>query len=87
MDDKIHLIFTVYDSDGDGLVSPDDMELMLRQLAGSTLRSVCFHIALLIRKHHTQILLLLCDADCTLEAKPSSKFTAENALCCVSPGD
>ena len=39
MDDKIHLIFTVYDSDGDGIVSADDMELMLRQLAGSTLRS------------------------------------------------
>ena len=38
VDDKIHLIFTVYDSDGDGLVSADDMQLMLRQLAGSTLR-------------------------------------------------
>ena len=39
VDDKIHLIFNVYDSDGDGLVSADDMQLMLRQLAGSTLRS------------------------------------------------
>ena len=29
----------MYDSDGDGVVSADDMELMLRQLAGSTLRS------------------------------------------------
>ena len=38
VDDKVHLIFTVYDSDGDGLVSADDMELMLRQLAGSALR-------------------------------------------------
>ena len=38
VEDKVHLIFTVYDSDGDGLVSADDMELMLRQLAGSTLR-------------------------------------------------
>ena len=39
IEDKVNLIFTVYDSDGDGLVSADDMELMLRQLAGSTLRS------------------------------------------------
>ena len=38
VDDKIHLIFTIYDSDGDGLVSSADMELMLRQLAGNTLR-------------------------------------------------
>ena len=45
VDDKIHLIFTVYDSDGDGLVSADDMELMLRQLAGSTLRSASKRIA------------------------------------------
>lgn len=37
VDDKVHLIFTMYDSDGDGVVSADDMELMLRQLAGSTL--------------------------------------------------
>ncbi|DBA70215.1 TPA: hypothetical protein ACH3X2_012126 [Trebouxia sp. C0005] len=37
VEDKVHLIFAVYDSDGDGLVSADDMELMLRQLAGSTL--------------------------------------------------
>ena len=44
LDDKIHLIFTVYDSDGDGLVSADDMELMLRQLAGSTLRSASGNI-------------------------------------------
>ena len=42
VEDKVHLIFTVYDSDGDGLVSADDMELMLRQLAGSTLRSEGF---------------------------------------------
>ncbi len=38
VEDKVHLMFAVYDSDGDGLVSADDMELMLRQLAGSTLR-------------------------------------------------
>lgn len=37
-DDKVHIIFSVYDSDGDGIVSADDMELMLRQLAGSSLR-------------------------------------------------
>ena len=36
-DDKLHLIFTVYDVDGDGVVSAEDMELMLRQLAGSSL--------------------------------------------------
>lgn len=40
IEDKAHLIFNVYDSDGDGLVSADDLELMLRQLAGSSLRSV-----------------------------------------------
>ena len=39
VEDKVNLIFMMYDSDGDGLVSADDMELMLRQLAGSTLRS------------------------------------------------
>ena len=50
VDDKIHLIFTVYDSDGDGLVSADDMELMLRQLAGSTLRSACAKTLLLLRR-------------------------------------
>lgn len=38
IEDKVHLIFNVYDSDGDGLVSGDDLELMLRQLAGSSLR-------------------------------------------------
>lgn len=38
MEDKVHMIFNVYDSDGDGLVSGDDLELMLRQLAGSSLR-------------------------------------------------
>ena len=38
IDDKVHIIFSVYDSDGDGIVSADDMELMLRQLAGSSLR-------------------------------------------------
>ena len=43
VDDKIHLIFTVYDSDGDGIVSADDMELMLRQLAGRTLRCFSAH--------------------------------------------
>lgn len=37
VEDKVNLIFMMYDSDGDGLVSADDMELMLRQLAGSTL--------------------------------------------------
>ena len=42
IEDKVHLIFNVYDSDGDGLVSADDLELMLRQLAGSSLRSVAF---------------------------------------------
>ncbi|KAI8472237.1 MAG: hypothetical protein J3K34DRAFT_414624 [Monoraphidium minutum] len=36
-DDKLQLLFTVFDVDGDGLVSRDDMHVMLRQLAGSTL--------------------------------------------------
>lgn len=36
-DDKINFLFAVFDVDGDGLVSRDDMHAMLRQLAGSTL--------------------------------------------------
>lgn len=36
-DDKIKFIFKVYDVDGDGLVTRDDMQIMLRQLAGSSL--------------------------------------------------
>ncbi|GBF88100.1 calcineurin subunit B [Raphidocelis subcapitata] len=36
-EDKLQFLFTVFDVDGDGLVSPDDMHVMLRQLAGSTL--------------------------------------------------
>ena len=46
VEDKVNLIFMMYDSDGDGLVSTDDMELMLRQLAGSTLRSALHSSAL-----------------------------------------
>ena len=37
-DDRLRLIFTVYDMDGDGCVSSEDMGLMLRQLAGRSLR-------------------------------------------------
>lgn len=37
VDDKLQFLFTVFDVDGDGLMSRDDMHVMLRQLAGSTL--------------------------------------------------
>eukprot|EP00878_Enallax_costatus_P004891 GHUV01005146.1.p1 GENE.GHUV01005146.1~~GHUV01005146.1.p1 ORF type:complete len:179 (+),score=35.46 GHUV01005146.1:738-1274(+) len=36
-DEKVKFIFKVYDVDGDGLVTRDDMQIMLRQLAGSSL--------------------------------------------------
>ena len=58
VDDKIHFIFTVYDSDGDGLVSSDDMELMLRQLAGSTLR-LCPADSSLLLLHDDNVSTLL----------------------------
>eukprot|EP00798_Chlamydomonas_sp_ICE-L_P030183 gene30183-35168_t len=34
-DEKLEMMFHVYDVDGDGSVSPDDMRGMLRHLAGS----------------------------------------------------
>lgn len=61
VDDKVHLIFTVYDSDGDGLVSADDMELMLRQLAGSALR-----YALQSLLYLANLLLLSSCSKCTI---------------------
>ncbi|WIA16114.1 hypothetical protein OEZ86_007621 [Tetradesmus obliquus] len=36
-EEKVRFIFRVYDVDGDGLVTHDDMQIMLRQLAGSSL--------------------------------------------------
>ena len=39
---KLHLIFTVYDMDGDGVVSAEDLSFMLRQLAGRSLRCCCW---------------------------------------------
>jgi serine/threonine-protein phosphatase 2B regulatory subunit len=36
-EDRLRLIFAVFDVDGDGRVSPEDLELMVRQLAGSSL--------------------------------------------------
>mmetsp|Transcript_14457 Transcript_14457/g.43727 ORF Transcript_14457/g.43727 Transcript_14457/m.43727 type:complete len:178 (-) Transcript_14457:4154-4687(-) len=35
-EDKVRFIFTVYDMDGDGAVSREDLELILRQLAGTS---------------------------------------------------
>ena len=37
-DDRLRFIFNVYDMDGDGHVAAEDLELMLRQLAGRSLR-------------------------------------------------
>lgn len=36
-EDQLRFLFAVHDMDGDGVVSRDDLELMLRQLAGSSL--------------------------------------------------
>lgn len=38
-DDKIKHLFAIWDVDGDGLVSGEDMELIIRQAAGSSLTS------------------------------------------------
>ncbi len=37
-EDRVRFLFNVYDMDGDGVVSREDLELMLRQLAGTSLR-------------------------------------------------
>ena len=36
-EDQLRFLFSVHDMDGDGVVSRDDLELMLRHLAGSSL--------------------------------------------------
>jgi serine/threonine-protein phosphatase 2B regulatory subunit len=36
-EDRVKLIFAVFDADGDGRVGRDDLDLVLRQLAGSSL--------------------------------------------------
>ena len=36
--DHVRFLFDVYDMDGDGVVSREDLELVLRQLAGTSLR-------------------------------------------------
>ncbi|KAK9812249.1 hypothetical protein WJX73_007233 [Symbiochloris irregularis] len=36
-DDRVRFIFTVFDMDGDGHVGAEDLDLMLRQLAGQSL--------------------------------------------------
>ncbi|KAL4457899.1 hypothetical protein ABPG75_012764 [Micractinium tetrahymenae] len=36
-EDKLRCMFSVYDVDGDGAISEEDMEIVLRQLAGSSL--------------------------------------------------
>lgn len=36
-EDQLRFLFSVHDMDGDGTLSKDDLELMLRQLAGSSL--------------------------------------------------
>jgi len=38
--EKLQFLFTVHDIDGDGMLSSEDLQLMLRQLAGTSLRSV-----------------------------------------------
>ena len=41
-EDQLRFLFSVHDMDGDGVLSKDDLELMLRQLAGSSLSYVAF---------------------------------------------
>ncbi len=36
-EDKLRVIFSLFDVDNDGILSPADLELMIRQLAGSSL--------------------------------------------------
>jgi len=36
-EDRLRLIFAIFDVDNDGVVSAEDLELMVRQLAGSSL--------------------------------------------------
>eukprot|EP00201_Polytomella_parva_P009700 CAMPEP_0175059698 /NCGR_PEP_ID=MMETSP0052_2-20121109/12578_1 /TAXON_ID=51329 ORGANISM="Polytomella parva, Strain SAG 63-3" /NCGR_SAMPLE_ID=MMETSP0052_2 /ASSEMBLY_ACC=CAM_ASM_000194 /LENGTH=99 /DNA_ID=CAMNT_0016325279 /DNA_START=284 /DNA_END=583 /DNA_ORIENTATION=- len=36
-DEKLAFMFSVYDVDGDGILSRDDLLIMLRQLAGSSM--------------------------------------------------
>lgn len=36
-EDQMRFLFSVHDMDGDGVLSKDDLNLMLRQLAGSSL--------------------------------------------------
>lgn len=48
-EDRLRFIFNVYDMDGDGHVAAEDLELMLRQLAGRSLRyAPCQGCAVLI---------------------------------------
>ena len=37
-EEKLRFLFTVHDIDGDGLLSSEDLQVMLRQLAGTSLR-------------------------------------------------
>jgi hypothetical protein len=39
-EDKLRMIFVIFDVDNDGVLSPEDLELMVRQLAGSSLSCV-----------------------------------------------
>jgi serine/threonine-protein phosphatase 2B regulatory subunit len=36
-EDRLRTIFSLFDIDNDGILSPADLELMVRQLAGSSL--------------------------------------------------
>lgn len=36
-EDRLRLIFAIFDVDNDGIVSAEDLELMVRQLAGTSL--------------------------------------------------
>jgi serine/threonine-protein phosphatase 2B regulatory subunit len=42
-EDKVRFIFEVYDVDGDGVVSREDMSVVLRQLGGAGLADAAVH--------------------------------------------
>ena len=41
--EKLQFLFKVHDIDGDGTLSSEDLQLMLRQLAGTSLRCLRVH--------------------------------------------
>ena len=60
--DRLRFLFTVHDMDGDGVVTRDDLELMLRQLAGSSLGLVTSQRAIHLDRRTSWEMLGICSA-------------------------